>query len=162
MSRPKPGDPWYAKQGLKFSCTSCGICCKGPDPGWVIVDEVDILRLVEELGMTTTAFGKKYLRRVTVEGQAVLSLIEKRNHDCTFWEDGVGCQVYMSRPQQCRSWPFWPEVIASKTAWQEASAVCPGMDQGRVYERKEVERIVGGKRGTLRGRKPGSKLPIAK
>jgi Fe-S-cluster containining protein len=160
VSRPKATDPWYAKKGLEFQCTSCGICCKGPDPGWVIVDEVDILRLTEELGMSTTAFGKKYLRRATVNGEAVLSLIEKRNHDCIFWEDGVGCGVYMGRPQQCRAWPFWPEVVESKSAWEAEAAVCPGMNKGRLYERKEIERILQHKRGTLRGRKP--KLPIAK
>jgi len=150
-------DAWYAK-GLKFACTSCGLCCKGPEPGWVIVDEVDVLRLVEATGLSIEEFGSKYLRRVTVDGKQVLSLIEKRNHDCVFWEDGVGCQHYMDRPLQCRTWPFWPENLETKAAWEGASAWCPGMDTGRRYSFKEVQRILGGKRGTLRGKKP---LPVA-
>jgi Fe-S-cluster containining protein len=158
LTRAK-SDKWYAK-GLQFACTSCGLCCKGPDPGWVIVDEVDILRLLEATGLEIKEFGRKYLRQVTVDGKRVLSLVEKRNHDCVFWEDSVGCQVYMDRPQQCRSWPFWPENLKTKVAWEGASW-CPGLDKGKRYTFKEIERMLGGKRGTLRGTKPRRHLPVA-
>jgi Fe-S-cluster containining protein len=153
--------PWYAKRGLAFKCTSCGNCCKGPEPGWVVLDEADILRMAEAKGLSPDAFGKKYLRRATYKGKSVISLTEKPvTRDCVFWEDGTGCSIYMSRPQQCRTWPFWPEVVASKATWEAEAASCPGMNQGRVYTGEEIGRILAGKRGTLRGRKP--KLPLAK
>ena len=66
-------DKWYAK-GLKFSCTSCGRCCKGPDPGYVIMTEVDVLRLVVATGLPPGDFGRKYLRQVLMDdGQLVIS-----------------------------------------------------------------------------------------
>ena len=98
--------------------------------------------------------------RVRIE---VLALVEHPSLDCIFWEDGAGCQVYHARPLQCRQWPFWPEMLASKAAWKAEKSICPGMDveDGRLYSREEIDRIAGSKRGTLRGRKPKKRLPTA-
>ena len=34
----KAEGPWWSG-GLTFTCTSCGDCCRGPEPGFVEVDE---------------------------------------------------------------------------------------------------------------------------
>ena len=57
------------------------------------------------LGISIAEFGRRYLRRVG----GSLSLTEKPNHDCIFWDDG--CTVYPVRPTQCRTFPFWPENL---------------------------------------------------
>jgi Fe-S-cluster containining protein len=115
----------------------------------------DIERLCEHLDLSADAFGRRYLRRTVYKGEQVVALTEKRsNNDCVFWEDGAGCAVYQARPLQCRQWPFWPEVLATRASWDAEAEGCPGMNQGRRYSQAEIERIAGGKRGTLRGRRP--------
>lgn len=118
-----PRPPWY-KDGLQFSCTCSGHCCSGA-PGYVWVNSEEIAALAAELGMTPNAFGKKYLR--SVNGR--ISLIEKPDYDCVFLEDKK-CTVYNARPVQCRTYPFWPEIMESKQAWKRESAECPGINQG--------------------------------
>jgi Fe-S-cluster containining protein len=140
------GRPWYA-DGLKFTCTRCGECCKGPAPGYVEVDEAQIARLAEHLELAPEAFSRRYVRWVSNLG--VYSLTEKRNGDCVFWSDDQGCTVYEARPTQCRTFPFWPEVMTGPDAWDEYAAECPGMTRGkagagRLYGRDEIEALVDG------------------
>ncbi|TVR13686.1 MAG: YkgJ family cysteine cluster protein [Planctomycetota bacterium] len=126
--------PWYA-EGLQFSCTRCGNCCGGA-PGYCWVSEDEIVALAQRLGMSVEAFRTRYTRHIKGRG---ISLQEKRNYDCVFFERGRGCSVYEDRPRQCRTWPFWQPNLASREDWQEASAGCPGMDQG---ERHDVGTII--------------------
>lgn len=139
---------WYAPKGLCFTCTGCGNCCKGPETGYVFVNAEEIEILAKRLGITPEAFGKKYLRSV-MGGR--ISLIEKANLDCVFWAEGKGCEVYEDRPTQCRTFPFWPEVIESKEIWKEEAAFCPGMGKGKRYTPDQIERLSGGDGGTPDG-----------
>ena len=66
------------------------------------------------------------------------TLIDKPNHDCVFFQRGVGCTVYEDRPQQCRTWPFWRSVVADKEDWDDAARTCPGMDRGRHHAADEI------------------------
>ena len=86
-----------------------------------------------------------------------VSLTEKPNLDCVFWRDGVGCEVYEVRPVQCRTFPFWPEVLESEDSWLEYSAECPGMDRGKRYTLAQIERSLHEGQPTGRSRK----LPLA-
>lgn len=140
--------PWYA-EGLRFTCTGCGDCCKGPESGLVFVNAAEIQALADALELSLDDFGRRYLRQ-TPEG---LSLVEKPvSLDCVFWEDGVGCAVYADRPSQCRSFPFWPEQLESPAAWDAAAAECPGMTRGqrergavgKRFSLSEIEAIVAG------------------
>ena len=126
-------DPWY-RDGLSFSCTRCGACCTGA-PGfvWVDVDEIDAL--AQSLGMTRDAFSMKYVRRIGDR----YSLKEKRGGDCIFWEKGKGCTVYEARPIQCRTWPFWPENIATPEDWEHIKSICPGSGKGNFFSLEEIQ-----------------------
>ena len=59
MSDPAP---WYA-EGLRFTCTQCGNCCRGPEPGYVEVDADEVAAIAGFLGIDVREFGKRYLRR---------------------------------------------------------------------------------------------------
>lgn len=142
-------DPWWA-DGLQFTCTRCGRCCKGPEPGYVRVDADEVAALCEHLELTPDQFGQRYLRRL-IDGQ--LGLTEHPNGDCIFWQDGQGCTVYEARPTQCRTFPFWPEVLETEAAWDDYASMCPGMGSGRRYARQRIERILAGGGETNRGRK---------
>lgn len=144
--RKPRAEPWYA-EGLKFTCTRCGECCRGPAPGYVEVDEGMIARLAEHLGLEPDAFSRRYVRWMSSLG--VYSLTEKKNGDCIFWSDDGGCTVYSVRPTQCRTFPFWPETIESPEAWDEYAADCPGMTRGKAgagkrYLKDEIEVLSGG------------------
>jgi hypothetical protein len=124
---------WY-EQGLRFECTQCGDCCTGA-PGYVWMTVAEIERLAAHLGMDRDAFGKRYLRRI---GRRY-SLIEKANGDCVFWNRG--CTVYAARPDQCRTFPFWPENLRDRDAWRQTSDHCPGIGCGQLYAVDRIERI---------------------
>ena len=122
-------EPWYAS-GLKFSCTQCGRCCGGA-PGDVWISEEEITQLAQRLGLDDASFRRKYTRTVRRRG---ISLVEKANYDCIFFDKKRGCTVYEDRPLQCRTWPFWRANLRSPEDWAEESAMCPGMDRGTLID----------------------------
>lgn len=112
---------WYG-EGLAFQCTGCGDCCTG-EPGAVWVDDDDVRRLAEHLGLTIPEFEAKHLR--VVAGKR--SLYEHFNGDCEFFDrEKRGCRVYDGRPTQCRTYPFWPHLVASPDAWRGVCEECEG------------------------------------
>lgn len=133
---PTPQDPtpWYAA-GLRFECTRCGRCCTGA--GTVRVDGEEQVRLAEHLGIGLDAFRARYLRRLP-DGE--LSLVEKPDTDCVFWEREAGCAVYAVRPRQCRTWPFWRGNVATRAHWDSAAEGCPGMNEGPLHDAGHVAR----------------------
>ena len=122
---------WYSN-GLRFTCTQCGNCCTGP-PGFVWVDNDEAPAIAQFLGVTT----EQFLRLYTHDVQGRRSLNEQpaeRGLDCVFLRrDHTGksmCSIYPVRPEQCRTWPFWPDNLRSRRAWEAAARTCPGMNSG--------------------------------
>ncbi|GMO30471.1 MAG: hypothetical protein Ta2F_05820 [Termitinemataceae bacterium] len=100
----------------------------------------DLSLLCAELKMKPFEFEKVYCRRIDLGyGEKKLSLKETSVFDCIFWKDG--CTVYNARPFMCRSYPFWDSMLASKTAWENASAYCPGCNKedGMLYSKTSIE-----------------------
>ena len=130
-------ESWYG-EGLRFRCERCGDCCRG-EPGFVWVKFDEAQAIAQHLGMSFSEFEQSFLRRV---GRR-MSLIERDNGDCVFWDGAVGCKVYQVRPVQCRNFPFWWVNLESEEAWRAASRRCRGMDHGRLYSAEEIERLAG-------------------
>lgn len=126
-------EPWYAA-GLRFGCQRCGACCAGA-PGYVWVQAEEAAALASELGLGLPEFLGRHTRRVDDS----LSLREEADGRCVLFEPGSGCRAYAARPRQCRTWPFWPRLIASRANWEREAADCPGMGQGELYGREEIE-----------------------
>jgi Fe-S-cluster containining protein len=150
--------PWYA-EGLKFTCSQCGNCCTG-GPGYVWISREEIVKLAAYLKITPEETVEQYCRKI--DGK--FSLKERRSpaglYDCIFLKEtkvpgrgGSGgddqvvhtiraCTVYPVRPLQCRTWPFWPENIASQQAWNHAAQRCHGMNAaGRTFSINEIHSI---------------------
>jgi Fe-S-cluster containining protein len=121
-------DLWY-KDGLRFECLQCGSCCSGFS-GTVRVSDEEISALAQRLGLPEADFRKHYTR---VVGGGAISLIEKPNKDCIFFDRDGGCTVYADRPRQCRTWPFWCSNVYSPDSWKRGAKRCPGMNRGRLY-----------------------------
>lgn len=125
-------ETWY-REGLAFTCTRCGDCCRGA-PGYVWVTDEEIQRLAALRGESPEVFTRRFVRQVGPR----MSLIEKPNGDCVFWENENGCTVYSARPKQCRTWPFWPANLTDESAWERTCAFCPGSGQGRTHSLDEI------------------------
>lgn len=134
-NEPPDSSPWYT-EGLRFTCTQCGDCCRG-EPGYVWVDAEERRRLAEVLGSSVDEFERRYTRRA---GNRV-TLVERANGDCVFWSERDGCRVYEARPTQCRTWPFWSDNIRTKDAWEEVCRECPGAgaSTGQWFSVEEIE-----------------------
>ena len=139
-SHPDEQDPWYS-EGLQFECTRCGKCCGG-EPGYVWVDSAEIVALAARFEMSAKTFKKEYTRRARKGRWRGVTLLEKENYDCIFWENGSGCTVYEDRPRQCRTYPFWRRVLASPQTWRDESEECPGMDRGPVRDLVQITTAV--------------------
>ncbi|MCX6991306.1 MAG: YkgJ family cysteine cluster protein [Chlamydiae bacterium] len=120
----------WIKEGLKFKCTQCGACCTGT-PGYVWVSDEEIIEMSNFLKVTVEHFIKKFTRNVSGKR----ALLERPKtlpdlsvvYDCTFLKDNV-CTLYNYRPRQCRTYPWWPENIASKKAWEDEGTRCEGIN----------------------------------
>jgi hypothetical protein len=119
---------WY-REGLRFECLRCGGCCSGFS-GTVRVTDEEIRALALRLHLSEAEFRNNYTRGV---GGGAISLIEKENQDCIFFDKGEGCIVYSDRPRQCRAWPFWRSNIYSSDRWKRGGERCPGMNRGMLH-----------------------------
>jgi len=137
--------PWY-KDGLCFSCTQCGKCCTGPS-GSVAISEKEIEDMASFLKLEIKTFKRLYVKR---RGQQHF-LVEKRssktssNYDCVFFKENK-CTVYAARPQQCKTFPFWPENLNSEESWNLAAKDCEGIKpnsprEGKLYLFQEIQNI---------------------
>ncbi len=133
--------PWY-QDGLRFACTRCGNCCTGA-PGFTWVTEDEIAALAAALDLDDGEFRRRFTRTVWRKGVQHVTLIDKgnRQHDCVFFERGVGCTVYGQRPRQCRTWPFWRRNLTSAEDWAEVARECPGVGKGALRPAAEISAI---------------------
>jgi Fe-S-cluster containining protein len=123
--------------GIRFECTGCGECCRSRHGyGYIYVTLEERRRLAKHLGMKTQVFTRRHCEKT--EDRFHLRQPAK---DCGFLQ-GERCMVYQARPQQCRSWPFWPENMSRKVWSQEVKRDCPGIGIGRLYSRQEIEGIL--------------------
>ena len=74
----------------------------------------DVEQAINFLSVSEEEFIEKYCTIVDIGFFKKVSLQEKSNYDCIFWQDGLGCAIYEARPLQCRSYPFWPSVMESR------------------------------------------------
>lgn len=58
---------------------------------------------------------------------------------CVFLDPATKlCQVYEARPTQCRTFPFWPELLRAGRWSAEARRICEGVGEGREVPADEV------------------------
>jgi Fe-S-cluster containining protein len=135
----KAPSPWW-RDGLFFSCTKCGLCCGGA-PGTVRFSQAERVAMACALGISETEFDLLY----TWKKYGVVSLREKPNYDCVFLKTDRGgseCGIYGTRPAQCGSFPFWPDVMESRRSWDDFALSCPGMNDGIFHACDEISEIL--------------------
>lgn len=125
---------WWEK-GIQFECQGSGQCCVSREEyGYVYMTKEDRIRMAKALGLSTMAFTKQYCSK----DEGIYHLVDGEEGRCQFLQ-GRRCGIYEGRPTQCRTWPFWPEVMNAKTWKKEVEAFCPGVGKGKVWSKEEIE-----------------------
>lgn len=112
---------------LPFECTACGKCCK--TIGSVYLSSEETRQAAKLMNISSTEFIEAYasdiIRDSADASNTWVRLKEKEvlkgtDHSpaCIFLNSDTNqCQIYEARPTQCRTYPFWPNLLASPDAW---------------------------------------------
>jgi Fe-S-cluster containining protein len=128
---------YYRYTPLRFECTRCGACCTGPAGCTVMLADGEAERIRRHLDLSTAWFRRRYLEHMET-GDA----LRLDNGRCPFLGTHGGCRIYAVRPRQCRSYPFWPELVATQTAWRREARRCEGIGRGAVVPVAHIERML--------------------
>lgn len=134
---------YYEREALVFGCTKCGACCSRP--GVVYLTMLDVQRLAEFLEATEAQVKEAFL--VPAEQGWWIIPVEE-GHPCPFFTSEGTCTIHPVKPVQCRTYPFWEELVTDARAWEAEAAFCPGIGQGRAYGVAEVKKLLQGWQGT--------------
>ena len=133
MDETMTESPWYAA-GLSFECLGCGDCCRGPGGYvWVTMDEAK--DIAAEMGRDFDEFARSMLRKTN----AGLALVDDARGNCPLLGDDGRCAHYGKRPVQCKTWPWWEEILLSPERWNNAARRCPGMNRGATHSRFVID-----------------------
>lgn len=117
------------EDGYKYAfdasaCDACGgRCCTG-ESGNIFVNTDEIAALASLLKMDVEMFISDYLIKKGYK-YSLKERVVGVSYDCVFFDRASnGCQVYMARPLQCRTFPFWEYY---KERVDELKLECPGI-----------------------------------
>ena len=145
VNKRESKNKWYAA-GLHFECMQCGSCCAGPSAGYIWITRAEIKFIADFLKIPVSQVRQNYLRHI---GFRTTIIEQPDNRDCIFLRKIEGqkkCIIYSVRPNQCRTWPFWPENLSNPDAWNKTAQKCPGINRGKFYKPGEIEKIKRSKR----------------
>lgn len=94
------------------------------------------MRLARHLALEAADFERRYVFRT----KNLRRLRVPRHAQCTFLKDG-GCSVHPAKPTQCRTFPFWPELIDSRAAWHKTGDWCPGIGKGDLVNIENARNV---------------------
>jgi hypothetical protein len=123
--------------GLRFECTRCGACCTNRgEYAHVYVNADEVRELAGELGMRARDFRRAYTfldedgwTQLTVSGGA-----------CALFDpEQRSCRAYGARPAQCRTFPFWREMVQDGEFTAQVARLCEGVGRGRLYSIEYAE-----------------------
>jgi hypothetical protein len=134
---PRPAAPPVPTQPLRFECTGCGRCCAGRGDYVVEVSRPEQRRIQRHLGVSWPWFRRRYLLRFDAETES-LAMPGGR---CVFLGADRRCRIYAARPLQCRTYPFWPELMSAR-AWRLEARRCEGIGRGAVVPLARVRQAL--------------------
>jgi Fe-S-cluster containining protein len=118
---------------IRFTCQrGCINCCD--QDGFVYLTEDDILRAAKFTGMKPAAFEKRYIYRTAHRRRfRKPPRVQGKARQCPFLESN-GCSIHPAKPTQCRTFPFWPELVGTPSEWQRTAKYCPGIGKGPLIQ----------------------------
>jgi len=128
---------YYQHARLRFECTGCGACCTGGADHYVETNATERAAIRAFLKLSTAWFRRRYLVRVDADTTGIRL---GHNGRCPFLGTDNRCRIYTVRPRQCRTYPWWPELVENKRDWTEEARRCEGMNRGTVVPLSAIER----------------------
>ena len=114
--------------GLRFTCQpGCTNCCD--QSGFVYLSEDDLKRAAGFVKMSARKFEEKYVYRTAHQ----LRFRKPPEKQCPFLEDHR-CSIHPAKPTQCRTFPFWPELVENRKEWNKTACYCPGIGKGPLIQ----------------------------
>jgi Fe-S-cluster containining protein len=114
--------------GVRFTCQrGCTNCCNMQ--GFVYLTEADLKRAAKFVGMPARAFETKYVYRTLHQ----MRFRKPRDKQCPFLVEN-GCGIHPAKPTQCRTFPFWPEIVERRATWNRTARYCPGIGKGPLIQ----------------------------
>lgn len=127
---------FYKKFRLRFECTRCGHCCVAGGNYHVFLEPGEAEAIRGHLGLSRSWFRRRYLAW-SQGGERVLA--SREDGRCIFLDAAGHCRVYGARPVQCRTYPFWPELVTRRSAWEKERRRCEGIGRGPVVTVERIE-----------------------
>lgn len=121
----------------RFECTRCGNCCRRP--GLIELTDDEVQNIARFLEITVYDLAMEY--GMELRDESWWLEVKEGGTGCVFL-DGDECGIQSVKPVQCRTYPFWPEIVLEAGAWEEEKAHCPGIGLGRPYSSAELEDIL--------------------
>lgn len=127
---------WF-QDGVRFECTQCGACCRGP--GYTLVSLEEQKVLAAHLNISLEQFREYYT--TLVEGGRRILKDSPHGEYCTFLDSETNqCSVHEARPQQCRTFPFWRHHFESEGNWGLLGQQCEGVGRGQLFTEEDILR----------------------
>lgn len=130
---------FYEGQPLRFECTRCGRCCLAGGGYYVFLDEHEAEGVRAYLKLSRSWFRRRYLSH-SPEGDLVASW--QGDGRCVFLDERGECGIYPVRPLQCRTYPFWPEIVNRQRDWHRESRRCEGIGRGEEVQVTRIRKLV--------------------
>lgn len=118
------------KDGFSFAfdpnaCNQCnGACCRG-ESGYIWLNKKEVRDISGFLGIEEDTFLQDYCKNIGKK-ITIKETRSKNEYFCIFFEEERGCKIYPVRPEQCRSYPFWPRYKNKKNI-NEVCKECIGI-----------------------------------
>jgi len=108
-----------------FTCARCGKCCR--DEGIVFFSPDEIRRASEYLNIGERDFIERFLF-YTSGGYAHRV---KKDSACVFLNNNV-CSINGVKPEQCESFPYWSQYVASDGTLENFDRECRGTFRKKI------------------------------
>ena len=129
----------FYKNGIRFKCQSSSNCCISRGSyGYVYLSHKDVKRIANFFNISINTFKNKYC--AVTNGYIHLKEINASSN-CRFLKNKK-CSIYINRPSQCRTWPFWKENMNAKKWNENITKFCPGIGKGELYNKETIDKKI--------------------
>ncbi|MCF8032268.1 MAG: YkgJ family cysteine cluster protein [Desulfarculaceae bacterium] len=111
-----------------FDCQRCNDCCQGRGGIFFETEEIPAAAAIL-LDMSAEEFTQAFLAPREGRWEVLCN------------DDGAcrllgpqGCRVHQAKPAICQLWPFFPGILAKRTAFEDARQACPGINPDISHE----------------------------
>ncbi len=129
----------HSDQGRVFTCQRCSQCCHGQ--GGIYYEPQDLPAASASLGLAV----QEFIARFCAPEGSRYSVLTTADGKCRLLGPD-GCLVHEAKPEICRRWPFFDNILERASAFEEAKLACPGIDpdcshaEFRAYWQREINK----------------------